>query len=237
MPKVIDHLRELKRRALWVVIPSIFVLIISFIYSNSVINLILSYLDVKGTTLSPLEFINTQIKMSSSLALLFATPLFFYQFYRYIEETLPKKAKSGILVYTSLSMFLLLCGIGFALFIFIPNTFEFFKDIPDTINSMWGLSSIINYISYSLVSFGIMFQIPLIIPTLNKVGLVNVNKLKRYRALVLVFILIVAGIITPGLDVFSQLTMTIPAYALFEIGIFFSNKEKIEKLNLKGGEI
>jgi sec-independent protein translocase protein TatC len=89
-------------------------------------------------------------------------------------------------------------------------------------------------IKTSVIACGLIFEMPIIIYFLSKVGLVTPSFLRKYRKYAIVLILIVAAIVTPP-DVVSQIIVSIPLLVLYEISIFISaavlkNKEK-EKLN------
>jgi len=226
MPTIKNHLKELKNRALWVVIPGIILLIFFFIISPTIINFLLNAFNIKATLLTPLEYINTQIKLSLELTILCLIPLFFFQLYKYVEEVLPKQTRVSILNYVLSSICLMEIGFIFAVMVFIPQSFQFFKDVPSNITLMWGLESTINFITFSIMAFALIFQITLLIPSLDKLGLINTKALKRYRLIILAVIFLVAGFITPGVDLYSQSTMAIPTYASFEIGLFFCKFNK-----------
>jgi len=84
-----------------------------------------------------------------------------------------------------------------------------------------------------MLGFGIVFELPVIVFFLAKIGLVRADQLKKYRKYSLVGIFVVAGILTPSPDVVSQLLMAIPLLILYEISIFvakiFGKKVVIEE--------
>jgi sec-independent protein translocase protein TatC len=70
-----------------------------------------------------------------------------------------------------------------------------------------------------VVGFGLLFQVPLLVVILCRAKVLDPHTLSRYRKHIFVVLLIVAAVLTPGPDVFSQLVLTLPAYLLFEISL------------------
>jgi sec-independent protein translocase protein TatC len=222
MPTVRDHLKELRNRFLFTIILGVVMFFVVLSLSNSLISFALNFFNISASVLSPLEFINTQINISASLTLLLIVPAFIYQIYRYVEEVLPRKFKLGVTGLVFVSVCLLLLGITFAVWVFLPFSFSFFGNVPAMITQVWGLESIIRYITFCIVIFGLIFQIPLWIYFVDRVGIISRETLAKYRLLVFLSVYIIAGIVTPGVDLYSQSVMAIPMYLLYEVGLLFT---------------
>ena len=115
------------------------------------------------------------------------------------------------------------------------NFFATFTVSPEIKNDI-NIQSYISMIKTSVIACGLIFEMPIIIYFLSKVGLVTPSFLRKYRKYAIVLILIVAAIVTPP-DVVSQIIVSIPLLVLYEISIFISaavlkNKEK-ENLDCK----
>ena len=95
------------------------------------------------------------------------------------------------------------------------------------IQAVLGVSNVVNLALWLIVSFGIMFQLPLITYSLIKSNLVSYKTVKNCRPYVIVGLLIFAGVLTPP-DVISQLMLFVPTYLMFELGLIFSKKIKKE---------
>jgi len=93
---------------------------------------------------------------------------------------------------------------------------EFIKVEPN-----WTLQKYVSFVTVLMLVFGIAFQTPIAIFFLNRTGLVSLQSLRRSRKYVLLAMFIVAATVTPP-DVISQITLAIPLYALFELGIVLS---------------
>ena len=93
------------------------------------------------------------------------------------------------------------------------------------------LRSYIGTISSLIFATGLVFEMPILVYFLSKVGIMTPTFMRKYRKHALIIILVVAGIITPP-DIFSQVMVTVPMYLLYEISIFISariERERIER--------
>ncbi len=171
-----------------------------------------------------------RINMSIALygGLILSAPYIFWELYRFIMPALqPKERKysSGMVFYTSA---LFIMGILFGYYMIVPMTLNFLggytvsADIVNQIN----FKSYIGTITSLIFASGLVFEMPILVYFLSKVGIVTPGFMRKYRKHALIIILIVAGIITPP-DIFSQIMVTIPMYLLFEVSIFIS--ARIEK--------
>ena len=85
------------------------------------------------------------------------------------------------------------------------------------------MSSVINFISLLTLGAGIIFELPIVVYFLSKIGLLTAETMKKYRRIAIIVILIISAIITPP-DVMSQIILTFPILILYEIGIFIARK-------------
>ena len=92
------------------------------------------------------------------------------------------------------------------------------------IKAVFGISNIINLSLWMSISFGLMFQLPLITYSLIKSDIIPYESISDKRSYVIVGILIMAGILTPP-DVVSQILLALPTYMLFELGLFFARRK------------
>jgi sec-independent protein translocase protein TatC len=156
--------------------------------------------------------------------------------WNFISPALYEKERKYAKAFVSIASLLFFLGVLFGYFIIIPMSVNFFATFtvsPDIKNDI-NIQSYISMIKTSVIASGLIFEMPIIIYFLSKVGLVTPDFLRKYRKYAIVLILILAAIVTPP-DVVSQVIVSIPLLVLYEISIFISaavvkNKEK-EKLN------
>lgn len=90
------------------------------------------------------------------------------------------------------------------------------------VEAKWTLEKYISFVTMLMLVFGVGFQTPIAIFVLNRTGLVSIQALHRSRKYVLLAAFIVAAVATPGPDVISQVTLALPLYLLFELGVLLS---------------
>ncbi|GGZ53191.1 twin-arginine translocase subunit TatC [Mesonia mobilis] len=167
-----------------------------------------------------------------------AFPYILYEFWRFIAPALhenERKASRGFIIIASLLFFI---GVLFGYYVISPLSINFlgsYQVSEEVVNEI-DLSSYMGLIRASALASGIVFELPIIIFLLTKIGLVTPQILKQYRKFALVGILIVSAIITPP-DIASQIVVAIPVLILYEISIFISRmvlkKERKEKIEEK----
>lgn len=168
-----------------------------------------------------------------------AFPYIVYEIWRFVKPALyanERKHATGGIFYTS---FLFLSGVAFGYFIVSPLSINFlatFSVSPEIKNDI-NFDSYISTITMITLASGVLFELPIFIYFLSKIGLVNPSFLRKYRRHALVINLIASAIITPP-DVISQVIVALPLAFLYEVGIVISGrvekqliaKEKAENL-------
>ena len=178
----------------------------------------------------------TYLKVAFLAGLILATPVIFYQFWMFIAPGLYDKEKRLMLPIVFLSTFFFVGGALFGYFIVFPFGFKFFLGFAS--NIIKPLPSMREYLSFSsklLLAFGLVFELPLIITFLARLGMVSVEFLKKNRKYALLLFFVAAAILTPP-DVVTQIMMALPLIILYEISIIGATifgKKKIDDKKTK----
>lgn len=159
--------------------------------------------------------------------LIIAFPYVFYQFWKFIKPALTRQELNrtrGVIFWVS---FLFFTGVFFGYFVVAPYALNFFYhfQLDETVENIWTINSYVNMMIPLVLGSGLAFQLPLAILFLAKIGIVSASFLRKNRKYAVVIIFIVAGIITPGPDVISQLAVALPLMLLYEISIFLAARE------------
>jgi sec-independent protein translocase protein TatC len=191
----------------------------------------------------PFEIINiemsgqftTHLTIAMVGGIIIAIPYIFYEFWSFIKPALYDKERrhaTGAVFFSSL---LFLLGVMFGYFLVVPLTTHFFgtyKVSEEVVNQI-NLNSYISSVSTIVLGSGIVFELPIIIYFLTKVGIMSSSFLQTYRRHAYIVLLLLAAIITPP-DVFSMLLVTFPLVALYEFGVMLAKgiekKRKTEEL-------
>ena len=155
-----------------------------------------------------------------------AFPYIFWEFWKFVKPALsPKELKKtrGVIFWVSLLFF---AGVAFGYFILTPFMVNFYFNykLSDQIVIMPSFSDYLENLVYTTVGIGVLFQMPLLVMVLARIGIVTAKFLRKYRRHAFVIILIAAAIITPSTDPFSLTIVTIPLYALFEASIIIASR-------------
>jgi sec-independent protein translocase protein TatC len=180
---------------------------------------------VLQNTLVAGQFI-AHIKISLIAGLVLGFPYMFYEFWRFIRPALyqnEKRHASGAVFYIT---FLFLLGVSFGYFMITPLSINFLYNyqVSDIVKNIPTLASYISLITSIALVSGILFELPMLVYFLSQVGLITPSFLRRYRKHAIVAILLIAGILTPTPDMFTQLMVSLPMLLLYEISIFLSRR-------------
>ena len=184
----------------------------------------------------PFELINinrsgqcsTRLMSAIVGGMIVAIPYIFWEFWRFIKPALYEKERkhaSGAVFFSSLLFFL---GVGFGYFLIVPLTTHFFGSyqVSEQVANEINLNSYISSIASVVLGSGIIFESPIIIYFLSKVGIISSDFLRTYRKHAIIILLLLAAIITPP-DIFSMMLVTLPLVLLYELGIIIAGR--IEK--------
>ena len=179
-------------------------------------------------------FLSTQLtsQFISSFTIAFiggfvvAFPYIFWEFWRFIKPALSEKEKrntGGVIFWVSLLFF---AGVAFGYYILTPFmvNFYFSYSLSPLIEIKPTFSDYLENLIYTTVGIGVLFQMPLLVMILAKIGIVTGRFLRKYRRHAFVIIVIAAAIITPSTDPFSLTIVAIPLYLLFEASIILATR-------------
>ena len=166
---------------------------------------------------------STHIWVSIIAGFILASPVVFFEFWRFIKPALYEKEQkiaTGAVFYTS---FLFMLGVLFGYYLIVPLSINFLGtyNVSNEVANQINLISYINSVTSIVLASGVVFLVPIFSFFLSKVGLLTPKFMKTYRKHAYVVMLVVSAIITPP-DIFSQIMVCLPLVFLYEIGIFIS---------------
>lgn len=166
------------------------------------------------------QFIS-HIKVSLWLGFIVSFPYILFELWRFIKPGLYKKEIKAARGMVFICSFLFLLGVSFGYFIIAPVAITFLStySVSPEIANTTTLNALVNSITMFTLPVGLIFETPVILYFLAKIGLVSSSFLVEYRKHAILVIVVVAAIITPGPDVFSQMLVAIPLYLLYEVSI------------------
>jgi sec-independent protein translocase protein TatC len=167
----------------------------------------------------PPETFMVYLKTCLLFGLLVSCPWVFYQIWAFVSAGLYQQEKKYVRIISPVSAALFVSGAIFFIKVVAPITMLFFiRFNPGVafVKSYFTLQNYVNFILALALVFGATFQMPIVIVCLEKLGIISIKALTKSRKLVILAILTIAGVATPGPDVISQIALAVPLYALFE---------------------
>lgn len=218
---IVEHLNELRNH---IGKSLIFLLVCSVIIYSSIdkILLFLSKPVGKLVFIAPQEAFTTNIKIAFFVGLLFSSPFILYQIWKFVSLGLLPKERKYIRIFGPLSFLLFVIGFTFGYLIIVPIGMKFLLGFASEILApMITISKYISFVFNLSFAFSLVFQLPIVILFLTKIGIVTPAVLKKRRKEAIVLVFITAAIMTPP-DVVTQVLMAVPLILLYELGILFS---------------
>lgn len=212
-----DHIVELRRRLLWVGLSLAATAGLGYALRVRLINILQQPLGSPLFYSSPAGSFNFVMKLSMGIGIFVALPVIIYQILRYVEPALPHRIqKRTMLKIIGSSCLLALAGISFAYFQMIPLSLKFFAGYSTAaIKPLISADQYLSYIMGNLVTFALMFQIPLVILFINWVKPTNPRQLLKYQRHVIVGAFGLSIILPFTYDPISQFVVAIPIVFLF----------------------
>jgi sec-independent protein translocase protein TatC len=164
----------------------------------------------------------TYFKVALIAGVAFASPVIIYQAWSFVAPGLYERERRVLLPIVFFSTIFFLGGALFGYFVVFPFGFKFFISFAsDYVRVMPSLRESLGFATWLLLVFGIVFETPLVILILARLGIVNAEKLRRNQKYAVLIVFIIAAVITPP-DVVSQFLMAVPLLILYELGIWIA---------------
>lgn len=157
--------------------------------------------------------------------LIFAFPYVSWEIWSFIKPALSPKEARTIRWNVATSSFLFFFGIAFGYFVILPFSINFLSSFVlfDEADNIWRIGDVVNFVLLLLFGTGFLFQLPVVVFYLSRLGLTTPRGMRKYRKHAVVALLVIAAIITPP-DPMSQVLIFFPLMLLYEVGIMISGR-------------
>lgn len=217
-----EHLDELRKR---LTIAVLAVLLASFVvwpFKDWVFHFVQLPLP-RGAVLQQIavtETLFTFVKLSFIVGFGLASPIVVYQVLAFVAPGLYPQERRWIFLSIPAVALAFMAGVSFAWFIVLRFTVGFLAGFaPATIATEFTVDGWVSFVLRILLAVGLAFETPFVIFALAKIGLVTADSLARQRRYAVVAIAVISAVITPTPDPFTQASVGIPLYALYEVGV------------------
>lgn len=248
-----DHLSELRSRLIRMILAWLVMSVAAFMEREIIFDKIIlapkdttfatyrwlcqlgDFLHLKGLCLPPMSIniVNlnlsgqfmTHMTISMFAGIILASPYIIFQLWQFIMPALYENERRYARWAVFIMSFLFMIGVLFSYYFMVPWTLNFLGtyQVSALVSNQISLSSYISTVTTTILSVGLVFELPVLVYVLAKLGILTPKFLKVNRKYAFVIILIIAAIITPP-DVFSQVIVTVPLYSLYEISILVAKR-------------
>jgi sec-independent protein translocase protein TatC len=224
---LVEHLDELRKRLTLGIAALVVGIVIAFIFNGVVFTLLLRPLPPETaqiTTFSPAEPFMVTLKICAVAGAIIASPFLIYQFWAFVGPGFTSTERRHFYPVVISCSVLFLAGIAIGYLIVLPNALGALLGINPSQAFQVELraNDYFTFVAMFLFAFGLVFELPVILVLLAKVGVVDDRFLRKNRRFAILIGAIAAALLTPSPDAFSMLAMFIPLLGLYEISIWLA---------------
>ena len=233
---IVEHLSELRKRLIYSVIFLLIFTVISYKFSDLIVtDMINKAPSISFIFIAPAELFMSYLKIAFIFGAVLAFPVILYNIWMFLRPGLNTDERRLILRALISGSFLFIIGAIFGYLVVLPMTINFFTSFQiEEIRAMISFSNYLSFTTSFILAFGLVFEVPIIMVIVVKLGITNTEVLKQNKKVAVLIIFILAAILTPP-DMVSQTLLAIPMIILFEIGLYFA--KAVEKKKNKENSI
>lgn len=223
-----EHLEELRSRIINSIIVVVVLFFISWFFKARILDIVKNPHSITMESLGlsqSLQVLSYQegfyayIKLCLMTAVFLAYPVILHQIWKFVEAGLYKKERRYVKIFAPFSFIAFIIGVLFGYYFLIPFGLQFMiKILGGGIQPIITMSQYISLVTMLTLALGIVFQLPLIMLFISKIGMLKAEDFIKWRRYAILIIFIIAAVITPP-DPFTQVMAALPMIILYEIGI------------------
>lgn len=215
---LIEHLTELRSRLIKCLLAVAAGSLIGYFFIEDIMH----YITLPAGKLyymQPAEAFFTYIKVACVTGFLLALPIVFWHVWRFFLPALTRAERMVLGLIVPISVVLFFCGLAFSFFLVLPAGIKFFLGFGTSeLEALFSVDKYFDFVIMFVLPFGFIFELPLVITILGKLGLITSEFLKKYQRMVIFLSFVIGAIITPTPDIFTQSMIALPIIVLYEVG-------------------
>jgi sec-independent protein translocase protein TatC len=220
---ITEHLRELRNRLLISIATVGAIAVVLFWPSQFVIRAMMRHYfgGLQLHAFGPADVILTELKFSVVGGIVIGLPVLFTQLWLFVVPAVHPRTRRMVYSFVVPSFLLALVGLAFAHFVVIPRVVSALLQITDAVATpTFGIASTLNFVIVLLALFAIIFQTPIILIGLARLGIVNASMLMHYRRHAIFGFFVAGGLAAPDGNPVTMALLAVPMYALYELSIW-----------------
>lgn len=233
---VMDHLRELRRRLVWIVVIVAVGAVVGWYVYNPVIHFLerpycnVDYHHRFGSDpkhcglifVGVLDGFTTRLKVAVISGAVFTGPLWLYQIWAFITPGLRRKERKYTVIFIVVSTVLFAAGMTLAYLVLSKGLNILLTQAGTNVQALLTINSYLSFVTLMLVIFGAAFELPLLLVMANLAGVLSGKLLKKSQRIGVFLIFLFAAVATPSTDPFTMCAMAVPMVVLFEASVLFA---------------
>jgi sec-independent protein translocase protein TatC len=229
--ELVGHLNELRQRIIKILFTFIIALVVAFIFVEDMYNWLVRDLDGKLAILGPGDILWVYMIISTICAIAFTIPVAAYQAWRFVKPALTREESMVTLSFIPGIFVLFITGISFGYFVLFPTVLGFLTNLSvGQFETIFTAEEYFRFMLHLSLPFGFLFEMPLVVMFLTRLGILNPMRLAKARKLSYFSLIVVSVLITPP-DFISDILVIVPLLILYELSVTISKfvyKKRIE---------
>jgi sec-independent protein translocase protein TatC len=223
-----EHLEELRQRLIYSGLAIAVGFVIGLVLAFPTLDLITQMTGLENLqAISPTEPFITYTKVALYIGIGIAMPVIVYQIVRFLAPGLTRRERRYLYRALPFVSLMFLSGVAFSFFVVIPRALSFLSNFGSQVfNAQFRAEEVISFYMTLLLWVGVVFELPVVIFILAKLGIVDARRLSSLRKYALLVIMVGAAIITPTPDPFNMFLVAAPMYFLYEVGVLLARLAK-----------
>ncbi|MCS7464264.1 twin-arginine translocase subunit TatC [Paenibacillus doosanensis] len=223
---LVEHLGELRKRIIWVLVVLILGMVIGIIVAQPLITYLKSVPPANGITwnvFSPWDAIRMYMSFALITGLIITIPVALYHIWAFLKPGLREEEQKASLKFVPFAFLLFLIGLAFAYFVVFKMAFLFTSGITEKLElqETYGIAQYFSFMFNILIPISLLFELPIVIMFLTQLRILNPKRLHKIRRYAYLILVIIAAMITPP-DAVSAIVVSVPMIILYEFSVFLS---------------
>ncbi|MCM3126865.1 twin-arginine translocase subunit TatC [Paenibacillus provencensis] len=219
---MIGHLDELRSRLIQTLVTFLLWMVIAFIFVKDIYDILVSDMERKLIILGPSDVMWVYFMIAGVVAITLTIPVAAYHIWKFVQPAVPTAAQRSTLIFIPVLTLMFILGISFGYFILFPMVLHFLNEMAaGSFETMYTAQKYFTFMIHMTVPFGLLFEMPVVVMFLTKLGILNPAKLAKARKVSYFILVVVAVTITPP-DIMSDILVIIPLFLLYEASLTIS---------------
>lgn len=223
---LVEHLGELRKRIMWILLVLVIGMVAGLISAKPIIRYLKNIPpadSISWNVFSPWDALRLYMNFGLAVGILITLPVTLYHIWAFVKPGLRETEQKASIIYIPYAFVLFLAGLSFGYWVVFPMAFYFTSSISKSldITEMYGAAEYFTFMFNIILPLALVFEMPIVVMFLTKIRLLNPKRLHKFRRYAYMLLVILATVITPP-DAISAILVALPLIVLYEFSVFMS---------------